>query len=335
MLNVATVGAGAWGKNLVRNFAELAGAKLHTCCDLDEKKLQDVKARYPDTRVTTDYDTVVSDDEIDAVVIATNAPAHYKMAKQALEAGKHTYVEKPLTLVPSDAEDLVATAERAGVKLMVGHLLIHHPAVVKLREMIQAGELGEIYYLYSQRVNLGIVRKDENAWWSLAPHDISIALHLFGAEPIDVSVRGECWLQEGIEDTVFGNLRFGDKKMAQIHVSWLDPNKMRKVTVVGSKKMVVFDDVDPVEKLRVYDKGVDVSMEYQSYGDYITLRSGDIVIPKISMSEPLKIECQHFIDCIERDETPVTDGRDGLRVVRVLAAGQESLKQAGAPVALK
>jgi len=335
MINVAVVGAGAWGKNLVRNFAETNKARLAYCCDLDEEKLRRIKHRYPDVRVTDSFEEVLGDGSIDAVVIATNAPFHYEMAKQSLLSGKHTYVEKPLTLESRQAEELVRLSEEKNLKLMVGHLMLHHPAVIRLKEIIDSGELGDIYYIYAQRLNLGIVRKDENAWWSLAPHDISMALYLFNDDPVDVSARGECWLQGGIEDTVFANLRFPNRKMAQIHVSWLDPNKVRRLTVVGSKKMVVFDDVEPAEKLRIYDKGADVNLEYHSYGDYITLRSGDILIPRISMTEPLKIECEHFIDCIERDEKPRTDGRDGLRVVRVLEAGSKSLAENGTPIALQ
>src|SRR5258706_11952436 len=217
---------------------------------------------------------------------------------------------------------------------MVGHLLIHHPGVRYLKGLVDKGELGEVFYIYSQRVNLGKVRRDENALWSFAPHDLSVILHLLGAEPIDVVARGSAFLQGSVEDVVFVDLRFPGGKMAHVHVSWLDPHKLRKVTVVGSQKMVVFDDMEASEKIRIYDKGVDRAGQVVSYGDALTVRSGDIVIPKISLQEPLRIECQHFVDCIRERKNPVTDGQDGLRVVRVLAAAQTSLDAGGAPVAI-
>lgn len=332
MVNIAVIGAGGWGKNLVRNFGEMETARLHTVCDLDKARLEEVRAKYPATQVSHDYDAVLHNPNIEAVVIATNAPTHYSLAKKALLAGKHTYVEKPLTLDPAQAEELIEIADKAHKKLMVGHLMIYHPAIVRLKELIDEGALGEVYYIYCQRLNLGIVRKDENSWWSLAPHDISIALFLLGEAPVDISARGQCYLQQKVEDTVFANLFFLKKKMVQIHVSWLDPNKMRRVTVVGSKGMVVFDDVEPTEKLRIYDKTAEVSFDYASYGDSITLRSGDISIPVIRMAEPLKLECGHFVECIASDTAPRTGGKDGLDVVRVLTAGQRSIEKRGAPV---
>ena len=217
---------------------------------------------------------------------------------------------------------------------MVGHLLEYHPAVAMLRTLVQAGELGDIYYLYSQRVNLGIVRRDENALWSLAPHDISVILHLLDQEPDAVSARGECYLQPGIEDVVFANLHFADGKMAQLQLSWLDPHRIRRLTVVGSRKMAVFDDVESAEKVRIYDKAAE-RPEYDSYGESINLRFGDVVIPRLEMREPLKLECEHFSACVREGKTPLSDGRDGLRVVRVLEAAQASLSQNGAPVELR
>ena len=329
-ITVACIGAGYWGKNLVRNFYSLPGCKLKTCCDLDPKVLSAIPSQYPGVTVTNDVHSVLSDPEIDAVVIASPATQHYCMVKQALEAGKHTYVEKPLTLKTKDAEDLCRIADEQNRTLMVGHLMEYHPAVEKLKELIDSGELGDIHYLYTQRINLGIIRKDENALWSLAPHDISIALYLLGHEPDTVSARGECYLQPDIEDVVFCNLHFPDRAMAHIQVSWLDPHKVRKVTVVGSKKMVVFDDVEATEKIRIYDKGVN-GTGYASYGDALTLRFGDITIPRINMSEPLRTECEHFLTSIREGKAPRSDGRDGLRVVRVLDAAQKSLKNAGTP----
>jgi predicted dehydrogenase len=332
-VKVACVGTGYWGKNLVRNFYGLPGCALKVCCDLNDKNLKAISGQYPGVAVTTDYDTVLCNPDIDAVVLASPAVQHYEMAKQALEARKHVYVEKPLTLRVGDAEVLCDLADANDRVLMVGHLMEYHPGVVKLKQLVDYGELGEVYYLYSQRVNLGIVRKDENALWSLAPHDISIILYLLDQEPVTVSARGATFLQSEIEDVVFCNLQFANGAMAQIQVSWLDPHKARKITVVGSKKMVVFDDVEATEKVRIYDKGVD-GMEYASYGDALTLRSGDITIPRIDMAEPLRAECQHFVMCIQKGEKPRSDGRNGLRVVRVLDAADRSLKDRGVPVAL-
>ena len=226
-------------------------------------------------------------------MLAVPATQHFEAAKQALEAGKHVFVEKPITLNVRDARDLVELSEQTGRFLMVGHLLEYHPAVQMLKELIQTGELGEVYYLYSQRVNLGIIRQDENALWSFAPHDVSTVLYLLGQEPDSVSARGECYLQEGIEDVVFVNLHFTDGKMAQLQLSWLDPHKIRKLTIVGSRKMVVFDDAESAEKVRIYDKSAE-RRDYVSYGDAISLRFGDVVIPHLEMIEPLMLECQHF-----------------------------------------
>ncbi|MBD3328371.1 hypothetical protein GF340_03640, partial [Candidatus Peregrinibacteria bacterium] len=321
------------GKNLVRNFGSLQGTELKYICDLDEKVRRSMSALYPQATVTDDMDQALSDDSVDAVVVAVDAPLHYKIASAALSAGKHCFVEKPLTLGVEDAQALKDQADKAGLKLMVGHLLEYHPAVEYMKRAIDGGHVGEPLYLYCQRVNLGIVRQAENAWWSLAPHDVSVACHLFEAEPVSVSACGHDYLQKGIEDVVFANLKFADGRMAHIHVSWLDPHKIRKVTLVGSQKMVVFDDMQAAERVRVYDKGAEIK-SVDSYVEAITLRTGDIVIPKIAGGEPLKTECQHFVDSIVNDTQPRSDGADGVRVVKVLAAGSESLANDGRPVKL-
>jgi predicted dehydrogenase len=333
MVGVAVVGAGNWGKNLVRNFASIAGAQLKYVCDLNEKVRKSMAAAYPQAKMTADMNEALSDASVQAVVVAVDAPLHFKIAKAALDAGKNVYVEKPLTLSSADAKQLVDLAAAKGVKLMVGHLLEYHPAVNYMKDMIAGGKIGQPLYLYFQRVNLGIVRKTENAWWSLAPHDVSVACYLFGGLPVSVSASGQAYLQGGIEDVVFANLKFGDGRMAHIHVSWLDPHKIRKVTLVGSQKMVVFDDMDASEQVRVYDKGADVQKSV-TYAEAITLRTGDILIPKIPAGEPLKLECQHFIECIEKNQTPRSDGADGLRVVKILEAGSKSLSLGGQPVSL-
>ena len=333
MLRVAVVGTGAWGKNLVRNFSQIPEAELACCCDSDEEKRKAIAQSYPGVATTGNFDDILADGSIAAVIIASSAVAHYPLAKAALAAGKHVYVEKPLALSTAHAEELVSLAETQKLKLMVGHLLLYHPAVTHLKELVDSGDLGEVFYIYSQRVNLGKIRQDENALWSFAPHDISVILYLLDRLPESVSARGESYLQQGVEDVVFVNMKFPDRKMAQLQVSWLDPHKVRKITIVGNKKMAVFDDTESVEKLKIFDKGVS-GVSYESYGDSLTIRFGDIKIPHISMTEPLRAECRHFIDCIMEDKQPLTDGADGVRVVRILEAAQKSMENDGAPVRL-
>ncbi|NBB96003.1 MAG: Gfo/Idh/MocA family oxidoreductase [Planctomycetes bacterium] len=334
MQGIAVTGAGHWGKNLVRNFAAIPSVELKYVCDLNDSIRSTMASLYPDATVTDDFAAALADESVTAVVVAVDAPLHHKLAKQALEAGKHVYVEKPLTLSSADAKDLVSTAEAKGVKLMVGHLLEYHPAVNYLKDRIGDGTVGDPLYLYFQRVNLGIVREAENAWWSLAPHDISVACYLFDAEPVSVTASGHDYLRNGVEDVVFATLKFADGKMAHIHVSWLDPHKIRRMTLVGTQKMMVFDDMEAAEKVRVYDKGAEIK-SVDNYVEAVTLRTGDILIPKIAGGEPLRTECEHFIDCIENDTTPRSDGQDGLRVVKVLEAGGESLRQGGVLIDLK
>jgi len=333
VLNIAVVGAGYWGKNLIRNFAAAKGCKLKYVCDTNEKLLAAEQKKFPFIKTLTNLQEILDDSEVDAVVIATDVPTHFEIAKRSLQASKHTYVEKPLASTASQARVLVELAKEKGLKLMVGHLLEYHPAVNYLKEMIDKGHLGQPYYVYTQRVNLGIVRQDENAWWSLAPHDISVICYLLGSEPISVAAHGQCFLQKDIEDVVFATIKFEDGKMANVHCSWLDPHKIRKVTVVGSEKMMTFDDMEATEKIRIYDKGAAIKHDIStSYVDVISLRFGDIVIPKVPSGEPLALECEHFIDCV-LDSKPIrSDGTDGLRVVRVLEAGQRSLKSNGEPI---
>ena len=334
MTTVAVVGVGGWGKNLARNYYEIPDCRLKYLCDLDQKKLDRLQVQLPGTLTTASYQTVLRDHEVQAVVIATPAPSHYALCKQALEHGKDVYVEKPFVLDVEHAEELIELAQRKECILMVGHLLEYHPVVNRLREMIIAGELGDIYYIYTQRVNLGTVRTDENALWNFAPHDISSILYLLGKEPSDVSARGQCYLQRGVEDVVFMTLNFNDRSMAHVHVSWLDPHKMRKIIIVGSKKMAVFDDVEGTEKLRIYDKGAAQAADYNTFAEYVTLRFGDVLIPYVKVGEPLRLECLHFLDCIKTRKSAKSDGHDGLRVIKVLDAAQRSLRQNGKPVAI-
>ncbi len=334
MVTVAVIGGGGWGRNHVRNFSEIPSCRLKTICDLNEKVLAAHKAACKGVEVTPRAADVIGDAAIEAVILATDAPSHYRLARDALDAGKHVFVEKPMTLSPADAEDLVARADRAGRVLMVGHLLEYHPCVLQLKDLVDQGRLGRLRYMYCQRVNLGVVRKDENAWWSLAPHDVSVILFIFQAEPVTVTAQGQAYLREGVEDVVFAQLKFADGRMAHIHVSWFDPHKIRKMTLVGADKMATFDDMDASEKIRIYDKGADVSGSVVGFEQSVNIRSGDILIPKTPSGEPLRAECLHFLDCVEHGKTPRSDGRDGLRVVRVLEAAERSLKAGGAPVNL-
>jgi predicted dehydrogenase len=335
MINIAVVGLGYWGPNLLRNFSQLSECKVKVCCDLSETILEQTQTQYPDVATTKNFDSVVDDPEIHAVVIATSAVTHYKLAKQAILKGKHVFVEKPLTLDVKQAAELVELADQKKTKLMVGHLMEYHPAIDILKDKFKKGELGDIYYLYSQRVNLGKIRQDENALWSLAPHDISIIMYLLEAEPESVSAQGKAYLQENVEDVVFVNLQFTGKVMAHIQLSWLDPHKIRRTTIVGSKKMAVFDDMDPTEVIRIYDKGVKNDQSYKTFGESLGLRFGDITVPYVKMLEPLRLECQHFLDCIQNDKKPRSDGQDGLKVVKVLRAAQLSLNNGGIPVNLE
>jgi len=331
MINIAAVGAGAWGKNHIRVFSELPKVRLKYVCDSDPSKLAFVRKAYPQSQTVENLKPILQDPEVRGVVVASSAISHYPLSKEILLAGKDVLVEKPMALNEKDAEEMLEIAEKKDRILMVGHLLIYHSVVDRLKEMISSGELGKIHYIYTQRVNLGVIRQDENALLSFAPHDLSVILHLIEEKPVVVSAHGESYVQNGIEDVVFLSLRFSDGKMANVHLSWLDPHKLRKITIVGSRKMAVFDDMEVSEKLKIYDKGVR-SPSYDTYGEYLSLRFGDITIPNVKMVEPLRAEAEHFIHCIESRGEPKTDGRDGLEVVRILIAAQESLRKKGVPV---
>ncbi len=333
-VNIAVTGAGGWGKNLIRTFYNLNGACLKKICDNNEETLKKSAALYPDVDTTLSFDEIINDPEIEAVVLATPAETHFALACAAVDKGKHLFTEKPLTLSPEDSEKLVEITNKSDKLLMVGHLLLFHPAVKMLKEIIDSGDLGEIYCIYSDRLNLGKVRKVENAWWSLAPHDISVFNYLLGSAPEKISAQGQCFIQDDVEDLVFATLNYPGKTIAQAHVSWLDPHKMRKLTIVGSKKMAVFDDMEAAEKIRIYDKGVVPVDTVVSYNDFFSVRSGDINIPHVKMEEPLKVECRHFIESILNNTTPLTDAYNGLNVVKALAAGQESMKNGGIPVVI-
>jgi predicted dehydrogenase len=319
---VGLAGLGYWGPNLARNFDELA--ELAWLCDLSDEQRARISSRYPEARLTADFDEMLADDSLEAVVVATPVVTHAELAKRALEAGKHVLVEKPPALTAGEVEDLVATAEAQERVLMPGHLLLYHPGVARLKELIRSGELGDVLYVYGNRQNLGQIRKDENALWSLGVHDLSVILHLLEEEPEEAWARGESFITEGVEDVVFCYLRFPSGKVAHMHLSWLDPHKMRRITVVGRDKMAVFDDMELDRKLTIYDKGPVERAE--TYGEWMT-RTGDIYSPKIRNDEPLRLECEHFLRLVAGEGDPLAAAREGVAVVRALEQLQASLEQ--------
>jgi predicted dehydrogenase len=323
-LRVAVAGLGYWGPNLARNLAAIPGCELRWLCDASEQARERHAPGFPGVRLAPDLDVVLDDPDVDAVVLATPVPTHADLAEQVLRSGRHCFVEKPLAQSVPDAERVVAAAEEAGSVLMVGHLLEYHPGISRLKELVDSGELGEVHYVYSNRLNLGKLRADENALWSLGAHDVSVVLRLLEEEPAEVEARGESYMRDGVEDVVFCFLRFPSGRSAHLHLSWLDPHKERRFTVVGSRRMATFDDMALEGKLTIYDKGFDESTS--TYGEYIT-RSGDIFQPRVPNREPLRLEVEHFVECVREGRSPLSDGRSGLRVVRVLAALQDSLDE--------
>jgi predicted dehydrogenase len=325
------VGLGYWGPNLARNFSRLPGADLAWLCDESGDALERFGGAFPPARTTSSLEDLLRDESLDAVALATPVPTHAELAQRVLEAGKHCFVEKPLGQSVEEAERVVDAARSAGRVLMVGHLLEYHPGVEKLNELIKSGELGEVRYLYSNRLNLGQLRRDENALWSLGAHDVSVILRLAAEEPYECRAVGESYVNPGVEDVVFCYLRFPSGLAAHLHLSWLDPHKERRFTVVGAKRMATFDDMALERKLSIYDKGFDE--DYSSYGEYIA-RSGDIFSPHVPNEEPLRIECRHFLDCVRDGTEPRSGGESGVRVVRVLEALQRSLRESSraAPV---
>jgi predicted dehydrogenase len=330
-LRVAVLGAGAWGIHHVRVFSGQPGAELRWVCDRDSGALERARRINPGIRTTAELAEVLADPEVDAVVVATPAPTHAELAERALRADKHVLVEKPLALSYAEALRVEAAARAHRRVLLVGHLMVYHPVFQRLVSLLGSGELGELYYLYSTRVNLGRLRRDENALWSFGPHDFSMIDALIGHEPVSVSARGQSYLQPGIEDVVFVNLRFASGQMAHVHLSWLDPHKERRLTVVCSNKMAVFDDVAS-DKLRVYDKGYERPPAFTGFDEYLTLRDGDVHLPTVEMEEPLRVLARHFIACVQDGAPPRTGADSALRVVRTLQAAQRSLQSDGRPV---
>jgi predicted dehydrogenase len=323
-VRVGLAGLGYWGPNLARNLADLPGLELAWLCDLDEGRLESYGARFPDARRTTRYEDLLEDDGLAAIAIATPVVTHFELAREALLAGKHVFVEKPLALSSTLGEQLLALAEERGLVLMPGHLLLYHPGVARLKGLVANGDLGRLLYVYGNRQNLGQIRRDENALWSLGAHDLSVILHLVEEEPAEAWARGESFLNPGVEDVVFCYLRFPSGVVAHMHLSWLDPHKMRRMTVVGDRKMAVFDDMELERKVTVYDKGPEQRAD--TWGEWQT-RTGDISIPKVANDEPLRLECGHFLALLRGEGDRFAAARDGLAVVRALEQLQASLER--------
>jgi len=335
MHKVGVIGCGYWGPNLIRNFVQMSRTDVKIVADLDESRLEHMKKLYPAIETTKDFNDMLVDPEIEIIAVATPVHTHFRFASAALSANKHVFVEKPIAASVEEANDLIVMAEKYQRKLMVGHTFLYTSAVRKMKEIIDSGELGEIFYINSQRLNLGIFQQDINVVWDLAPHDISIILFLLEEDPKSVNVVGAPHINNAIQDVAVLSMRFGGNRIAFIQTSWLDPDKIRKMTIVGSKKMMVYNDVEATEKIRIYDKGVEVPMHYDTYDEFhYSYKYGDVLIPRIGGSEPLKTELNHFIDCIENDETPLSDGRNGLAVVRILEASQKSLDKGSIQVAI-
>ncbi len=337
MIRMGVIGCGYWGPNLIRNFSNNPDVDLAAIADIDEARLAHVGRLYPNAKRLRDHRDLVNDPTIDAVVVATPVSTHFPLGKEVLLAGKHLFLEKPMATTPAECRELNDLAAAADLQIMIGHTFLFTPAVQKIRALMQSGQLGDVYYVSITRVNLGIFQKDVNVVWDLAPHDVAMLNHLFDAKPEVVSATGRCYVQrdKGIEDVAFLTLEYPGRQIAHIHVSWLDPNKIRRCTFVGSRQMLVYDDVSPTEKIRVYDKGVEVQPHYDTFGEFqLTLRSGDIFVPQIEQTEPLKVEAQHFVDAILGRAESISNGTHGLEVVEILEKACLSIKADGRPIEL-
>lgn len=330
MVTIGVIGCGYWGPNLVRNFNQLSGSEVKTCADLNSDRLERMKSLYPSIEITRDFRDILKDSEVDAVVIATPVSTHFDLAQESLRAGKHVFIEKPITRTVEEAKSLIETSREVDRTLMVGHTFVYNAAVNKIKELIEAGELGDILYISTTRVNLGLFQEDINVIWDLAPHDISILNYILSDRPEQASAMAESYIRSNIEDVAFVNLRYPGGILGHIHVSWLNPNKIRTTTVVGSRKMLVYDDVSALEKIRIYDKGVRKLPHYETFGEFqLSYRFGDIFIPQLDDSEPLKVECNHFLECLGNGKSPRSDGLKGLEVINVLRAVGSSLEAGG------
>src|SRR5438309_1389744 len=334
VLNVGVVGCGYWGPNLVRNFRQSPDCQLKVLCDSSDSRLNHMRRLYPELGTTDKFEDLLADNELDAVVIATPVRFHLTMAKAALNAGKHVFIEKPIARTEAEAAELVSLAEHKGLILMVGHTFLFSPAVRRMKEIITAGDIGEVQYISARRLNLGLFQKDINVAWDLAPHDISIILHLLNELPVSVSCQGSSHVTRGIEDVTMMYLTFAKNRCAFIQNSWLDPKKVRQMTVVGSQRMIVYDDTEPLEKIKIYDARVEVPPHYDTFAEFTySYHYGDAYVPYIKQDEPLKLECQHFLECVRDGANPVTNGQLGLEVVRILEAAGNSLRKQGTAVA--
>jgi len=332
-INVGVVGCGYWGPNLIRNFRSLPACNLKAMCDTSEQRLSHMRTLYSDVEACSDYEHLLNGMGLDAVVIATPVRLHHSLAKASLQAGKHTFIEKPMAASSAECEELIELARQQGLVLMVGHTFLYSPPVRKIKEIIDHGDIGEIRYINSRRLNLGLFQKDINVAWDLAPHDISIILYIMGHEPQTVNCRGDAHITPGIEDVTTMCLSFDQGRSAIIQSSWLDPRKVREMTVVGSKRMIVYDDVAPLEKIRIYDARVERPPHYDTFAEFqYSYHYGDMYAPYVKQDEPLKVECQHFLDCIRSGKTPLTSGRHGWEIVTILEAASQSLKQGGGRV---
>jgi predicted dehydrogenase len=328
-IRVGAIGSGYWGPNLIRNFVELPNSELVAVADMREERLKHMKTLYPSIEVTTDYKDLFKMN-LDAVVIATPPFTHHAIGKDCLEHGLSAMIEKPITVSSQEAEDLINIAERKNLTLMVGNTFEYNAAVLKLRDLVQSGELGDIYYVDAVRTNLGLYQRNLNVMWDLAPHDISIMLYVLGKDPMSVSAMGGTAISPDINDVVYMHMTFPDNIVAHAHVSWLNPSKVRRITVVGSKKMVVYDDVDPLEKIKIYDKGVNAPPYTNSFGDFqFSYHYGDVTTPHIQFSEPLRVECAHYLDCVANGTSPRSNGVVGWKIVKILEAAQKSLENKG------
>jgi predicted dehydrogenase len=336
MLTMAVVGCGYWGPNLIRNFSSFSDCRIKYACDSDASRLNHMKALYPHIETVSDFEAVVRDPDVHAVAIATPVCSHYPMAKACLENGKHVFIEKPMAASTENCSDLIRTAEERGLRVMVGHTFIFSPSVRKIKEIIDRGALGDILYVSARRLNLGLFQKDINVMWDLAPHDLSIILYLLGQVPISVNCQGQAHLNAGIEDVTVMTLNFGKGKLAIIQSSWLDPNKVRDMTFVGSRRMLVYNDLEPNEKIKIFDKRVETPPYYDTFAEFhYSYHYGDVYSPYLKMHEPLKLECQNFIECILNGASCESDGHYGLQVVRILEGASRSLKAGGAQVELE
>ena len=330
MLNVGVVGCGYWGPNLIRNFNSLDNCRVVSICDKDPVRLQHVSRSNPDLDMSANFDDLLDRDDIDAIAIATPIHLHYAMAKQVLESGKHVFIEKPMAHSTQECSDIIELAENRKLVLMVGHTFIYSPTVRKIKEIIDQQDLGEIQYIGSRRLNLGLFQTDINVAWDLAPHDISIIMYILNKVPTGVNCQGKSHLTPGVEDVVNLTLSFSNGVFALIHNSWLDPNKVREMTFVGRHRMLLYDDTQPFEKIRIYDKRVETPPHYDTFAEFqFAYHYGDMYCPYVKQTETLRVECKHFIDCIESGTKPDSSGPDGLRVVQILEAAEKSLKSGG------